>query len=225
MIPRSLSSLQDVIGTSLLVGSDEVRVVDTTKRLDLGHFLVDESLQGGFKNRRTVHGIGQVHAADVPTADGEIVRVNHRQHVMEGDIDLLVGLRIGSELDGRAHDNRAVVVGSTFAFTSGPDETATVGEDAGGDGGSIVTTQTDQHHADLADLALDLEVVRLLFWFGDKLTIGTASHVSSMIDILAVNLGVGINDVGRVNSEQRAGRSRPVLGAIGIFIRMRSHLA
>lgn len=58
--PASLVTLDDVVGTVLLVGSDEVGVVDTRQRLHLDHLLADLVLEGGLQDLSTVHGLGEV---------------------------------------------------------------------------------------------------------------------------------------------------------------------
>lgn len=159
VLVAGLGAGDEVVGTVLLVGGNEIRVVDGWKWGDGSHLLADHGLEGRLKDSGTVHGISQVHGADIPSANDEVVGVDHGKNVMEGDVDILGGLRIRAQLHGGGHGDGTVVVSSTVALTCGPGEVAAVGNDTGGDGGTVVTAETDQHHTDLGDGTLDLEVV------------------------------------------------------------------
>lgn len=159
VLVAGLAAGNQVVGTVLLVGGNEIRVVDGWERGDGSHLLADHGLEGWLKDSSTVHGISQVHGADIPSANDEVVGVDHGQNVMEGDVDILGGLRIRTKLHGGGHGDGTVVVCSTVALTCGPGEVAAVGNDTSSDGGTVVTTETDQHHTDLGDGTLDLEVV------------------------------------------------------------------
>ena len=164
MLEGSLATGDAVVGTLFLVGGNEVRIVDAGKRDHLSHLLLDLGLESGLQDGGSVHGIGQVHAADVPATNGEIIGVNHGENIMERNVDVLGSLSISAELHGRAHDNRAIVVSSTRTLTSVPGEALTVGNDTSSDSCTIVTAPADKHHTSLGDLTIDLEVVEgLLF--------------------------------------------------------------
>lgn len=94
--PGSLVALDDIVCTVFLIGSNEVGVVDTGQGLHLGHLLTNQLLEGWLKNLRPIHGIGKVHTADVPTANDKIIGVDHREHIMERNVDLLTGLGIST---------------------------------------------------------------------------------------------------------------------------------
>ena len=226
MIPASLGSRNNVVGTILLVGGNEVRVVDARQRLDAAHLLADKLLEGRLEDAGTVHGISQVHTADVPAANGKVVGVDHGEHVMEGDVDLLASFAVSSELDGRAHDEGAIVVGSTLALAGVPGETIAVGQDTGGNSSSVVSTQANEHHADLGNLAVDLEVIDALLGDGNELAILRAGYSGGAVDILGLDGLVGVDDVGGVNCEEislGSGGYRPVNGAIGSNVCVGSH--
>ena len=55
MLHGSLATLDEVVGTILLIGSNEVRVVDAGKRNHAGHLLLDLILEGRFENSSSVH--------------------------------------------------------------------------------------------------------------------------------------------------------------------------
>lgn len=225
-----LGALKHVIGAILLVGSNEVRVVDGGKGNHLGHFLLDLGLESGLKDLSAVHGLGQVHLANVPTANDEVIGVDHGQDVLEWDVDLLVSLGIVTQLESRAHDDRTVVVGLARTLLGVPGDLAAVGEDTSGDGGAVVATPTDQHHTDLGDLAVDLEVVEGLVRGGNILAVGVRLNLGGTVGVAGLDLSVGVSDVGRVDSEDFPGGRGTV--AVGVVcpvrgaraFRVRSHV-
>lgn len=195
-----LGALEDVVGTLLLVGSNEVGVVDARKGDHGGHLLGNQSLEAGLENLGAVHSLGEVELADVPAADDNVVGVDHGEEVVEGDVDILAGLGIGAELDGRAHDQRAVVVGLLLTAAGLPGEPAAVGNDAGGDGGTVVAAPANEHHTQLGDLGVDIEVV--LGLLGDRNILAVnLGHLGGVISVLGADLVVGVLDVGGVDLE------------------------
>lgn len=146
---------------------------------------------------------------------------------MEGYIDLFRSFGIGSQLHGRAHDHRPVVVGSTLALPSLPDKTTTIGNDASGDSGAVVSTPPDEHHTDLAHLAVDFEVVGSGLRVDDELVVGSTRHFISVVDILTLDFIVSVDNIGRIDGKQGSivRATRPVHSAIGgsIRVRVRSH--
>jgi len=224
--PAGLVSLDDVVRTILLVGGDEIGVVDTGQRGHLRHLLADLTLEARLQHLCTVHGSCQIHGADVPTSNGHVVGVNHGKQVTERDVDLLTSLGISAQLDGGAHDNGAVVVGLLLTLAGLPGQTTAVGKDTGSDGGTVVSTPADQHHTDLAHLTVDLEVVVGGLGDGHQLVVRSASHLGSLVGILTLDLIRSVDDIGRLNSKQRRRflANRPVRSAIGnIRGSVRSH--
>lgn len=151
---------------------------------------------------------------------------------MEGDVDVLVGLGISTKLEGRAHDERAIVVGLARTLLGFPANVAAVGNDTSGDSGTVVAAPSDQHHADLGDLAFDLELIGSLPGSGDKVAIGVGFDASGAVSVLGLDLIVSVSDVGRVDSKSgrrggsglgvSVGIGRPVRGARKNFS-VRSH--
>jgi hypothetical protein len=214
----------DVVGAVFLVGGDEVGVVDTGQRLDGSHLLLDERLQCRLKDLGAVHGSGQVHATDVPATDGEIVGVNHGDHVVQRNVDLAASLCLRAKLDSGRHDNGAIVVCGARTLTGVPAQALTVGKDAGGDGGTIVATESDKHQTDLADIAFGLEVIELLLGRGDVLAIVDVDF-GGAVSVLAGDVRVGVLDVGRLDCEEFGlgrgsavgGRANTALRTVGAF--------
>lgn len=203
----SLGAGDQVVGAVLLVGGNEVGVVDAGERDQLGHLLADEGLEGRLQHLGAVHGVGQVQAADVPAANDKVVGVDHGQDVVEGDVDVLVGLGIVAELQGRAHDDGAKVVGGLGAVAGLPGQLAAVGHDAGGHGGAVVAAPADQHDARLGDLGLDLEVVDGLARGGDARAVLALGDRGGAVRVLGADLRVRVHHVGRVDNELGAGGS------------------
>jgi hypothetical protein len=202
VLVAGLGAGEEVVGTVLLVGGNEIRVVDGWERGDGSHLLADHGLEGGLKDSSTVHGISQVHRADIPSANDEVVGVDHGENVMEGDVDILGGLRIRAQLHGGGHGDGTVVVSSTVALTCGPGEVATVGNDTSGDGGTIVTTETDQHHTGLGDGTLDLEVVDGLLGGSNVLASLILRDRGGAVGVLGLDSLVGVLDVWAVDREK-----------------------
>lgn len=222
---------ENIVCTILLVRRDEIRVIDAGQGLHESHLLVDHGLQGRLENLRPVHGRRDVHAADVPATDDKVIWVDHGQHVVEGDVDLDAGSNLRPQFDGGTHDDRAVVVGSTRTFTSIPNKTTTVGNDTGRDGGPIVTAPTNQHHANLGNLAVDLEVVGGLLRRSRVFAIRRLGDGGGAIHVLALDVVVSVRDIGRVDGEkilgglsrvEGLGNAVPVRGADASF-RVRCH--
>lgn len=203
---RSLGPRDEIVSTFLLIGGDEVRVVDAGERLHSGHLLTDESLKGRLQDLGTVHGISKVHTADVPAANDEIVGVDHGHEVMERDVDLLARAAVHTELGRGSHDDGAVVVGTAFALLGLPNKTAAVGNDTGSNGGTIVATPADQHDTELRDLAVDLEVVEGLLGGGHILAVGVLGNGRGTVSVLGLDGFVSVLDVGRVNDKELLGR-------------------
>lgn len=233
MSHRGLGALNDVVSSVFLVGGNEVGVVDGGERGQPSHLLPDVSLQGRLQDLGAIHGLSQVQRADVPAANDQVVGVDHGQETVEGNVDLLVGLGVGSKLDGGAHDDGAIVVGLLDAFLGIPHKLAAVGNDTRGDGGTIVTTPADKHHANLGNLAVDLEVVERFLGSRHKVSIGVSLDAGGTISILGADFRLSIIDIGGVHDEGALSSTSGRRVAIGIaipvrgaraFFRVRGHI-
>jgi len=202
VLSACLAARDQVISTVLLVGSDEVRVVDGWQWSDSLHFLVDQSLQGGLKDASTIHGVSQVEGADIPSTDDNVIWVDHGQDLMERNVDILGSLRISAQLHGGAHGDGAVVVGSARTLASSPGQVTLVGKDTSSDSGAIVASESDQHHTDLWDVALDLEVVDSLLWSSNILASIILGDQGSTVGVLGLDLGLRVDDVWAVDREE-----------------------
>jgi hypothetical protein len=99
MSHAGLGSGKDVVGTVLLVGSNEIGVVDAGQGNHLGHLLADEGLEGRLEDLGAVHGSSEVQAADVPTANDQVIGVDHGKDLVEGNVNVHMGLGISAQLD------------------------------------------------------------------------------------------------------------------------------
>ena len=205
MSGAGLGSLHQVVGALVLVGGDEVGIVDARQRDHVRHLLADHGLERRLEDGGAVHGVGEVHAVDVPAADDQVVGMGHGQHVVEGHVDVLARGGVGAELERGGHEDGAVVVGGALALARVPDETEAVGQDSSGHGAAVVAAPSDEHHADTADIAFDLEVVHRLPGLGLILGVGQAGDVGGAVCVLGPDLGVGVDDVGRVDDKERTG--------------------
>ena len=140
VLVASLGARDQVISAILLVGSNEIWVVDRWEWLDGSHLLPDHLLEGWLKDGSAVHGILQVHGRDIPTTDDEVIWVDHWEDLLEWNVDILSGLSIGAQLHGGRHGDGSVVVGGAWTLPSLPCEVITVGNNAGGDGGCALVS-------------------------------------------------------------------------------------
>lgn len=226
MVPGRLGARNDIVRAVFLVGGNEVGVVNARKRLQLRHLLADLVLERRLQDAGAVHGLGEVQAADIPTADDQVIGVQHRQHVVEGDVDFLSVL-VGAQLDSGAHNDGAIVVGRLLALTAVPGEATAVGNDTSGHGAAVVAAPADKHDTNLGNLAVDLEVVGFDLGRGDILAVRSAGDLSGVVGVLGLDGVVSVDDVGRVHSEQRSiSAGRPPVHRAGdsnSLGRVRSH--
>lgn len=127
--------------------------------------------------------------------------MDHGQNVMERNIDFFAGIRISAELDGRAHNNRAIVVGRLLALASVPSQATTVCNNTGGDCSTVVPAPTNKHHPDLANFTFNFEVVDRFLGSCHILAITSLTDRSGAIGVFAPNFILGIDNVGRVDGE------------------------
>ena len=202
VVPACLATLNHVISALFLISSDKVRVVDTRQRLHFRHFFLDQVFQSGFEHSGPVHGLGQVHATDIPSANHKVVRMNHGQDITERNVDLLASLHLGTQLHSGCHDNRTIVIRSLLFFSSIPDKPTAISNDARGDGSAIISAPPNKHHAYFSHLAFDLEVVDGFLWCSDVLSVPSLGNRRCTVDIFALDLVVCIHHVGGFNGEE-----------------------
>ena len=140
-------SRKEVVRTLLLIGSDEVWVVDRGERLDRSHEGNKLALKVPGENLSTLHSRIERSTRNVPPADDEVVGVHGREDRGEWDVDILPRRGVDTKTKGGSTEDRANVVGRLNAFLRAPGDVVGVGEDGGGQGGAIVAAKTNHHQA------------------------------------------------------------------------------
>jgi len=137
-----LGTLDDVISTLFLIGSNEVSIVDTGHRKQILHIRNELLLKIPVKNLSTLHGLGQVKVGDIPTANDNIIGVNERKKAIEGNINLLTLIIANAESGSLG--KRTVKVGLLKTLLGHPCDAMLVGEQTSRKSRSIVATPTNQ---------------------------------------------------------------------------------
>jgi hypothetical protein len=155
-------SRDEVISASLLVGGDEIRIVDGWERLpEEGHVRSDLPLQVIVENLSTFHGLVHRDTGNVPTTENEIVGMDHGEDVRDGNVNVLSRGRIVTDTNSRGPENRTNVVGLLDTLLSAPDNVVTVGKDGSTKSGTIIAADTNHHQSGLGWSAFSLKLVRL----------------------------------------------------------------
>lgn len=147
-------------------GNAQVRVVDARERNDLAHVGDELALEVPFEDLGAAHGLVERHAADVPAADDEVVGVDHREHVADGDVHVLARLGVKAEAHcgsnsttaqrdlrltvwtsptGSSADERADVVWRLDTVARVPADVVAVREHGAGEGRAVVAAEADEH--------------------------------------------------------------------------------
>lgn len=219
-----LGAWKNVVGTVTLVGSNEVWVVNGRKWLVGSHLLANLTLEIWLKDSGAVHGISQVHGRDIPTTENEVIGVNHWEDLMERNVDLLAGSGISTKLDGGSHDDRAIVVGSLCSGAGLPSEVFAVGNDTGGDSGTVVTTPSNKHETGLWNLALSLEVIDGLDRLGNVLAIGSLGDLGGTVGVGGLDGVLSVDDFIGANGDKVIDNgSRAVGRAVSGTVCVRCH--
>lgn len=108
-----------VVGTVGLVGGNKVSRVDRGQGDDGLHVGDELTLQIPLQDLGAGHGVGEVHARDIPSSEDNIVGVDHGDQSAEGNKDLLTVLVL-TNTDGGGLSQGAEVVGDLDAFLSLP---------------------------------------------------------------------------------------------------------
>lgn len=186
----------DVISSFLLVGSNEVFVVDSGKGDHILHVGSELDLEIIFQDFSSSHGISQVHLADIPTADDDVVGVNEGKDLVQGEEDF--GVLGVTNLGSRGLGDGAQIVGLVSTGFGVPGDVVLVGKDTSGESGTVVTTETNEHSTKSGGLGISLEGVLGSLKIGGIDTVGF-SHDGGLGkigggDVLFSVLGEGAND-------------------------------
>jgi hypothetical protein len=170
----------DVISSFFLVGGNEVFIVDSGKGDDVLHVGFKLDLEIVFQDFSSSHGISQVHLADIPTTDDDIVGVNEGEDLVQGKEDF--GVLGVTDLSGRGLGDGAQIVGLVGTGSGVPGDVVLVGKDTSGEGGTVVTTETNEHSTKSRGLGSSLEGVLGLLKVGGVDTVAF-SHDGSLADV------------------------------------------
>ena len=189
-----------VIRAILLVGSDVIGIVDRGQGLEVLHVRVHDLLEVVVIHTSALHGVAQVHRANVPSTNHQIVGIDEREKILEGNVEIPSGN--GTNLHCRALRDRPVVVRVHLALLRVPGNLVLVGKNSCSDSGSIVATPANEHHTDLRDAAIGLENVLLVARSHDDLTIFNL-RFTRMVDVVGSYSVISVGDVGSVDKNRR----------------------
>lgn len=140
-------SRDEVVSTSLLVGSDEVGVVDGGEgRGEQSHVGLDLALEVVVEDLGALHGLVHRETRDVPTAESEIVGVDHGEDIADGNVNVLAGI-VSTNAHGGGTEHRPDVVGLLDTILSSPSDVVAVGQDSGAQGSAVVASQADHQQS------------------------------------------------------------------------------
>jgi hypothetical protein len=138
-----------VVCASLLVGSDEIGVVNGRKRLaEVGHVRSDLALQVPIKNLGALHSLVHGETRDVPATEDKVVGVDHRQDIRDGDMNVLASGGIHAKADSGGTKHRANVVRLLDPRLGVPRDVVTVGENSGAKRRTVVAAHTNHHETE-----------------------------------------------------------------------------
>lgn len=121
-----------------------VLTVDTWHRGYVLHHGRELPLQVILQNLGSSHGLVHRDTRDVPTANDEIIGVDHRQHLRDRYKDILASLWVGTESEGGGSDERSDIVWLLQAVLGVPRDIVLVGEVGRENGGTVVSSETDK---------------------------------------------------------------------------------
>eukprot|EP00053_Salpingoeca_punica_P013417 m.121411 g.121411 ORF g.121411 m.121411 type:complete len:543 (-) comp16203_c1_seq1:553-2181(-) len=192
-------ALEDVVGAVRLVGGDKVRVVDARQRHQVLHVRRQLAQQVVLEDLGAGHAVGEVHLADVPAANLNVVGVDHRHDLVEGDVDV-IALRVDADAHGGGLRDAAKVVGRLLAVAVVPLHAELVGDDAAGDGGAVVAAPADKHDTELGHLGLRAQGVADLGRL-DLQAVALDGHGGVLVGELGRDGVVGILHVVRLDAD------------------------
>ena len=199
-----LGTSDDVVGPLVLVGRDEVGVVDRRHRLHRAQFRGQLPLQIIVENLGAGHSLGNVGRVDVPAANDQVVGLDHGQDRGKGHKDF-VPAGVGAQLESRGLGDGSKVVGGLDAALGAPLELGTVCSNGSRHGRSVVSAPADEQQADARYGAFGPKVVDGFCWFDGK-TLTASLDERVLVSVARVD-GIGsVADVWRLDGESRFGQ-------------------
>ena len=173
-------ALDQIVGTLLLIGRYEIGIVDARQRTHGAHVVSKLADEVGLEHLRASHGTRQVHAADVPAADDQLVGLEHGHELIERHEDVLARLGRYADLGRAGQEQRAEVVGVLHAAARLPAKRALVGEQCGGEGRAVVAAPADEHEADAGHAQMRAQRVRVRL-VGDHVVASGRVHAHTRV--------------------------------------------
>ncbi len=119
-----VGSFEDIVNSVGLVGSDEVRVEDGWKWLDLLQVFFQGIDESWLQDMRSLASSVKISRVNVPTRDNEVSRVNHRHEIFDWLVNILevVGrwVHLETNMGGGALSERTVEVWLLHSFLGFP---------------------------------------------------------------------------------------------------------
>jgi hypothetical protein len=170
-------SLEKIISSVFLVGSDEVRIVNRLHWLVFLHIWFKLFLKLNIKDLSSAHGLGEIDGVDVPARNDQIARIYQGNNFLYLHIDLSVdGV---SDLHGWTLGHRSEHVGFLQSFLGIPAYFLSVGNNSSKDSGSVVSSQAYHHNTYLSGVLGSLELIEDVIDFGgDSVGRGGSRHGS-----------------------------------------------
>lgn len=153
------TAMNKVVCSITLIGGNEVGIIDAGKWDHRGHFFLDLHFQRRFKHSCPVHGFRKIQATDVPSTNNKVVWMYHWQNIVERNIHVSFGLRIGTELHGGAHNDGSIVIGIPWALACVPYESTTVSDDSSSYSRAVIAAPANEHNTDLWYSTIEFEVI------------------------------------------------------------------
>ena len=147
-----IGSWEEVIGTFLLVGRNEIRIVNRRQGFaDKGHVGRDLALEVIIEDLGTLHGFVKGKARYIPTTENEVVGVDHGEDITDGDVDILRSGRVSSNLHSGSAENRADVVGLLGTLLRVPDDVVAIGKNGSAQSRTVVAADTNHHQSEIIE--------------------------------------------------------------------------
>ena len=151
----------------------------------------------------TLDGIIQIIFADVPATDVEVYWVDHGKEFLDWLEDIgertVLFAKVETNVGGGTLGERAVEVGLHFSGLGHPSESLLIGEEAGGEGGAVVTTETDEHDTELGNALVSSDN----FFLNNRsglLLLSIVKREAVLVDNLEMSLGLGTLNTGEGGS-------------------------
>jgi hypothetical protein len=141
-----ISTRDEIVSALLLVSSDKVGVVDGREGLsEESHMRSNLALQVVVEDLSTFHGFVHRNSGDVPATKNEVIGVDHRKDVGDGNMDVLSGGGVMTNANSGSPEEGSNVVGLLNTSLGVPDDVMTVSENGRTESATVIPTNTDHH--------------------------------------------------------------------------------